>query len=89
MDVQEKVCQLIGARLKVYDPADATVVTPECQMADFGDSLAKVEMLVDIEAEYDLEYIKQEALNKMKSVQDVIDYVRGKIAVQSTETVQP
>ncbi len=77
-EIFEKVKVIVVDQLSV-PPAD---VTPE---ANFGndlnaDSLDVVELVMALEEEFDIE-IPDEAAESIKTVQDAVDYIGGKVAV--------
>ncbi len=55
-------------------------VTPEAKfIEDFGvDSLDQVELVMAVEEEFDIEIADEEA-EKLVTVQDVLDYLQGKV----------
>lgn len=75
MNVEEKVKNIIVEQLNV----DAESVTPEASfIEDLGaDSLDIVELVMTMEEEFDME-IPDEDAEKIKSVGDVITYVKAR-----------
>ncbi len=71
-EIHEKVKQIISEQLGV----DETEVTPSASFVDDlgADSLDQVELVMALEEEFDLE-ISDEDAEKMRSVQDAIDYI--------------
>ncbi len=71
-EISEKVKQIISEQLGV----DENEVTPSASFVDDlgADSLDQVELVMALEEEFDLE-ISDEDAEKMRSVQDAIDYI--------------
>lgn len=71
-EVTEKVKQIISEQLGV----DEAEVTPSASFVDDlgADSLDQVELVMALEEAFDLE-ISDEDAEKMRSVQDAIDYI--------------
>ncbi len=71
-EIHEKVKQIISEQLGV----DENEVTPSASFVDDlgADSLDQVELVMALEEEFDLE-ISDEDAEKMRSVQDAIDYI--------------
>ena len=69
----EKVKKIIVEQLSIED---ADTVTPEASFVnDLGaDSLDTVELVMALEEEFDIE-IPDEAAEKIKTVQDTVDYI--------------
>lgn len=76
MSVEEKVKNIIVEQLGV----DMESVTPEASFIDDlgADSLDIVELVMTMEEEFDLE-IPDEDAEKIKSVNDVINYIKAKV----------
>ena len=76
MSVEEKVKNIIVEQLGV----DMESVTPEASfIEDLGaDSLDIVELVMTMEEEFDLE-IPDEDAEKIKTVNDVINYIKAKV----------
>lgn len=76
MSVEEKVKNIIVEQLGV----DLESVTPEASFIDDlgADSLDIVELVMTMEEEFDLE-IPDEDAEKIKSVNDVINYIKAKV----------
>ena len=76
MSVEEKVKNIIVEQLGV----DMEAVTPEASFIDDlgADSLDIVELVMTMEEEFDLE-IPDEDAEKIKSVNDVIHYIKAKV----------
>jgi acyl carrier protein len=76
MSVDEKVKNIIVEQLGV----DMEAVTPEASFIDDlgADSLDIVELVMTMEEEFDLE-IPDEDAEKIKSVNDVISYIKTKV----------
>ena len=54
---------------------DEDIITEDTTLEDLGtDSLALVELVMSVEAEFDIE-IEDEALETLKTVGDVLDYI--------------
>lgn len=68
----EKVKAIIIDQLSI---SDEDLITPETTLEDLGaDSLDMVEVIMAIEDEFDVQ-IKDEDLETLKSVSDLIDYI--------------
>lgn len=76
MSVEEKVKNIIVEQLGV----DMESVTPEASFIDDlgADSLDIVELVMTMEEEFDLE-IPDEDAEKIKTVNDVINYIKTKV----------
>lgn len=76
MSVEDKVKNIIVEQLGV----DMESVTPEASFIDDlgADSLDIVELVMTMEEEFDLE-IPDEDAEKIKSVNDVINYIKAKV----------
>ena len=76
MTVEEKVKNIIVEQLGV----DSETVTPEASFIDDlgADSLDIVELVMTMEEEFDLE-IPDEDAEKIKTVNDVIGYIKAKV----------
>jgi len=76
MSVEEKVKNIIVEQLGV----DMESVTPEASFIDDlgADSLDIVELVMTMEEEFDLE-IPDEDAEKIKTVNDVINYIKAKV----------
>ena len=76
MSVEDKVKNIIVEQLGV----DMEAVTPEASFIDDlgADSLDIVELVMTMEEEFDLE-IPDEDAEKIKSVNDVINYIKTKV----------
>ncbi len=74
MDVQEKIIEIIANHLDV--PKEKVV--PQATFADDlgADSLDLVELVMAFEEEFGMEIADEDA-EKLRSVQDVIDYVKN------------
>lgn len=75
MSLENKVCEIIAKQLDV----DIKEVTPEASfLEDLGaDSLDVVELIMEMEAEFGIQ-IPDEDAEKIKTVQDAIDYIKKK-----------
>jgi acyl carrier protein len=73
----EKVKGIVAERLSV----DAGEVTPAANFVNdlSADSLDVVELVMALEEEFDIE-IPDEAAEGIKTVQDAVDYIAGKVA---------
>jgi len=71
-EISDKVKQIISEQLGV----DENEVTPSASFVDDlgADSLDQVELVMALEEEFDLE-ISDEDAEKMRSVQEAIDYI--------------
>lgn len=68
----EKVKAIIVDQLSI---SDEDMITPDTTLEDLGaDSLDMVEVIMAIEDEFDVQ-IKDEDLESLKSVNDLIDYI--------------
>jgi len=76
MSVEEKVKNIIVEQLGV----DMESVTPEASFIDDlgADSLDIVELVMTMEEEFDLE-IPDEDAEKIKTVNDVVNYIKAKV----------
>ena len=76
MSIEEKVKNIIVEQLGV----DIESVTPEASFIDDlgADSLDIVELVMTMEEEFDLE-IPDEDAEKIKTVNDVINYIKTKV----------
>ncbi len=76
MSIEEKVKNIIVEQLGV----DMESVTPEASFIDDlgADSLDIVELVMTMEEEFDLE-IPDEDAEKIKTVNDVINYIKAKV----------
>ena len=74
--VEEKVKNIIVEQLGV----DVETVTPEASFIDDlgADSLDIVELVMTMEEEFDLE-IPDEDAEKIKTVNDVVNYIKAKV----------
>jgi len=74
-DIKQKIAKVIVEKLGVTE----TQVKPEASFIDDlgADSLDTVELVMALEDEFDIEIPDEEA-EKLKKVQDVIDYVTSK-----------
>jgi len=76
MNLEEKVKNLVVTQLGV----DAAKVTKDSSFIDDlgADSLDTVELVMAFEEEFDME-IPDEDAQKMKTISDVIDYLKDKV----------
>lgn len=76
MSIDEKVKNIIVEQLGV----EAETVTPEASFIDDlgADSLDIVELVMTMEEEFDLE-IPDEDAEKIKTVNDVVNYIKAKV----------
>lgn len=76
-DTFDKVAAIIADKLSI----DKKSITPQATLQDLGaDSLDIVEIIMKVEEQFGIE-INDEEAEKLKNVQDVVDYVhslRGK-----------
>ncbi|KXG77231.1 Acyl carrier protein [Fervidicola ferrireducens] len=77
MEVLEKVKKIIADQLGI----DEDEVVPEASFIDDlgADSLDIVELIMAFEEEFDLE-IPDEDAEKIKTVQDAVDYIKNRIS---------
>ena len=77
MNLEEKVKNLVVTQLGV----DATKVTNDSSFIDDlgADSLDTVELVMAFEEEFDLE-IPDEDAQRMRTISDVIDYLKDKVS---------
>ncbi len=76
MDIFEKVRSLISEQLDI----DEDKITPETTFEDIdADSLDVVELVMALEEEFDLE-IADEAVENIKTVADVVNYIEENIS---------
>ncbi len=75
-DVQKRIVELIAEQLD----RDISEITPEMSFADDlgADSLDLVELIMTVEEEFNVEIPDEEA-EKIKKVQDAIDFVAAKL----------
>lgn len=73
--LKDKVTEILVDQLGV----DEEECTPEASITDDlgADSLDKVELIMAFEAEFDLE-ISDETAEPLKTVQDILDYLKSK-----------
>jgi acyl carrier protein len=78
MDVEAKVKEIIATQLMV----DEEEVTPKSTLVDDlgADSLDVVEIVMQLEEDFDLEIPDEEAEN-VKTVQDIIDGIKRKLKI--------
>jgi len=70
--IQDKVVQIIAAKLKV----NPSTITMTSTLQDLGaDSLALVEIVMKLEEQFGIE-IDDERAEKLKNVQDVVQYIQ-------------
>lgn len=76
-EIFEKVKAIVAEQLSV----DADKVLPEANFQNDlnADSLDVVEMVMALEEAFDVE-IPDEAAEEIKTVQDAVDYIAGKVA---------
>ncbi len=71
MDVFEKLKAMILDFLEIGED----VITPEITWEEMGvDSVDLVEFVMEIETQFDIE-VSDEALEDLKTLQDVVDYI--------------
>jgi acyl carrier protein len=77
-EIFEKVKSIVAEQLSV----EGEQVTPEANFQNDlnADSLDVVEMVMALEEAFDVE-IPDEAAEEIKTVQDAVDYISGKVAV--------
>lgn len=77
MNLEEKVTNLVVTQLGV----DAAKVTKDSSFIDDlgADSLDTVELVMAFEEEFDME-IPDEDAQKMRTISDVIDYLKDKVS---------
>lgn len=76
-EIFQKVKGIVAEQLSV----DASEVTPQANFANdlSADSLDVVELVMALEEEFEIE-IPDEAAEEIKTVQDAVDYIGGKVA---------
>ncbi|AHB88513.1 acyl carrier protein AcpP [Thermosynechococcus sp. NK55a] len=76
-EILEKVKAIVADQLSV----DAEKVVPEASFAEDlnADSLDSVELIMALEEEFGVEIPDEEA-EKLKTVQDVLDFINNKVA---------
>ncbi len=75
MDIFEKVRSLIAEQLDI----DEEEINPKTTFEDLdADSLDVVELVMALEEEFDLE-ISDEAVENIKTVADIIDYIEKSV----------
>lgn len=76
-EIFEKVKTIVADQLSV----DAAEVTPTASFANdlSADSLDVVELVMALEEEFEIE-IPDEAAEEIKTVQDAVDFIGGKVA---------
>jgi acyl carrier protein len=77
----EKVQSIVSQQLSI-DDVDS--IKPESDFANDlqADSLDTVELVMALEEEFDIE-IPDEAAEKIKTVQDAVDYINDKVATSA------
>lgn len=77
-NIEEKVIEIIAEKLKV----DKDEVTPEKSFTrDLGaDSLDTVELVMEFEENFGIDEIPEEEAEKIKTVGDAINYIKGKVS---------
>ena len=75
MSVSDIIIKIIVDKLEV----EASEVTPDANFVnDLGaDSLDTVELIMELEREFDIEIPDDDAQEKIKTVQDAVSYVEG------------
>ena len=78
MNVFEKIRDIIADHLEIEEVED---IKPETSLMDDldADSLDPVEIMMDIEDEFDIE-IPDEDAEKFENINDIVEYVKSKIA---------
>lgn len=71
---EEKIVEIIADRLQV----DEEKITPDASFIDDlgADSLDTVELIMAFEEEFGIEEIPDEEAEKIRTVQDAIDYIK-------------
>lgn len=71
----DKICEIIAKQLDV----DAKSITMESKLVDDlkADSLDVVELIMDLEQEFDME-IPDEELPKVRTVGDIVSYIENR-----------
>jgi acyl carrier protein len=75
MSIQQKVIDVLSDKLSIGTPVDKDTITLDSLLReDLGlDSLGAVEMLFDLESEYDIAISDEDALT-FKRVRDIVEY---------------
>ena len=73
-DIEKRVMEVVAKKLNV----ELSEVKPSSTFAeDLGaDSLDTVELVMGLEEEFDLEVIPDEVAEKMRTVQDAVNFIR-------------
>ena len=75
VDIFEKVARIVADQAKI----SLENVVPETNCTDIGlDSLDKVEILMEVEEEFDVEISDQEA-QKLETVEDLVNLINGRL----------
>ena len=79
-EIEEKVIQIVGEHLNV----DKGEISPATSFVDDlnADSLDTVELVMELEDEFDLTIPDEEA-EKLKTVGEAIDYIKAHLEVKS------
>lgn len=77
----EKVKEIVAEQLSIED---AETIKPESDFANDlqADSLDTVELVMALEEEFEIE-IPDEAAEKIKTVQDAVDYINKQVAASA------
>ncbi len=78
MKIFEKIREIIGEHLEIEDIESITLETSLMKDLE-ADSLDAVEVMMDIEDEFDIK-IPDEDAEDFKNIKDIVDYVKEKIS---------
>lgn len=80
-NIEQKVIDIIAEKLKV----DRDEIAPEKSFTrDLGaDSLDTVELVMEFEESFGIDEIPEEEAEKIKTVGDAIEYIKGKVGAKA------
>ncbi len=72
-DVFNRVKEIVNSYLEI----DADKIKPESKIADDlgADSLTTMDIVIGLETEFNIEEIPDEAIQKIVTIQDIVDFV--------------
>lgn len=80
-DIEKRVIEVISESLRL----DAEEITRESSFNDVdADSLARIEILIDLEGEFDVKIPDEEA-EKFQTVEDAIEYIKKQLELAEEE----